>query len=619
MNKIQLVGDFETTVFDNQQNTEVWASAVTHIGNDNENLVQIHHSIDETFNYLKNFKCNVDIFYHNLKFDGNFWLSFLFLKSGYIHAYDKESKTFYSDKEMPVKSFKYLISNRGGWYQITIKVSNRQIITIKDSLKLLPFSVKTIGKSFDTKHKKLDMEYKGFRYAGCEITENERHYIANDVLVIAEALKIMFDEGHNKMTIGACCMSEFKRGFDKQEFEYGYFPDLTKIELTERYNVKTVEEYIRYSYRGAWTYLVEEKANKVFYNGLTLDVNSLYPSMMSSESGNIFPIGRPHFWCGDYIPEKAQENNNFYFIRIKTQFKLKKGKLPFIQIKNNLLYRPTEMLKTSDIYDKKSGNYYEYYKDSNGNTQKAIVTLTLTQEDYKLILEHYDLYNFKILDGCYFAGESGLFDKYIEKYKKIKINSTGAKRQLAKLFLNNLYGKFATSTDSSFKVAYIKEDKSIGLMEIVENNKKSGYIPIGSAITSYARCFTIRHAQENYHGVDKSGFIYADTDSIHCDLKESEIVNINMHPTNFLCWGVECYWKRGIFVRPKTYLEEIETKTGIETHITCAGMPDKAKENFINKMNDITDFKVGLSVEGKLRPVRINGGVVLQDTPYVMR
>ena len=85
----------------------------------------------------------------------------------------------------------------------------------------------------------------------------------------------------------------------------------------------------------------------------------------------------------------------------------------------------------------------------------------------------------------------------------------------------------ASSTDSSFKLAYIKEDKTIGFVPILEKDKVPGYIAIGSAITSYARNFTIRAAQKNYYGVDKPGFIYADTDSIHClKLSDDELNSI---------------------------------------------------------------------------------------------
>lgn len=54
------------------------------------------------------------------------------------------------------------------------------------------------------------MEYKGYRYAGCEITPAEQEYIANDVLVVAEALQMMMERGHDKTTIGGCCLAEFK-------------------------------------------------------------------------------------------------------------------------------------------------------------------------------------------------------------------------------------------------------------------------------------------------------------------------------------------------------------------------------------------------------------------------
>ena len=50
-------------------------------------------------------------------------------------------------------------------YSITIKVNNHTI-ELRDSLKLIPLSVKEIGKAFKTKHQKLDMEYEGYRYSG---------------------------------------------------------------------------------------------------------------------------------------------------------------------------------------------------------------------------------------------------------------------------------------------------------------------------------------------------------------------------------------------------------------------------------------------------------------------
>lgn len=642
-----LVGDFETTVYKGQTHTEVWASAIVPLYSED---VQIFHSLPDTWEYLVGLKQNVIVYYHNLKFDGSFWLPFLLtvlkLKQATRQIGSEITQVEWLDeKDMPEKTFKYSISEMGQWYSITIKY-NKHIIEIRDSLKLLPFSVNKIGKSFGTKHKKLDMDYEGLRYAGCEITEKERLYIANDVLVVKEALEIMFEQGHNKLTIGSCCLEEYKRIIGKQDWEV-LFPDLTQIQIDKTiYGEENADLYIRNSYKGGWCYLVKGKELKRYKNGTTADVNSLYPSMMHSESGNYYPTGKPVFWSGNYIPDKALQGNKYFFIRVKCRFKIKENMLPFIQIKRSLIYKGTEMLETSEYYDEKTGTYHRYYYDLHGNLQDTTVTLTLTQTDYYLFLQHYDVEDFEILDGCWFFAEIGLFDEYINHYKEIKMNATGALRELAKLFLNNLYGKFATNPDSSFKLAYVKDDGVIGFYPVFEQNKKAGYIAVGSAVTSYARNFTITAAQLNYHGVDNAGFIYADTDSIHCDLSPQDIKGIRVSDNDFCCWKLEAQWDIATFTRQKTYIEHVthENLKPIDKpyyNIKCAGMPERCKElfrrsmmqelpqeneklteeekHFIRTKRTLSDFKQGLVVPSKLLPKRIQGGILLTPTTYEMR
>lgn len=643
------MGDFETTVFQGQVNTEVWASAVVEFGTEN---VEIFHSIGETLDYLISLNSDIIIYYHNLKFDGSFWISYLMADLGWEQAAHLPKPTESTDdfewieqKFMRNKTFTYSISDMGQWYRIIIKVKDR-FIEIRDSLKLLPFQVKRIGESFKTKHQKLDMEYKGFRYAGCEIKDSEREYIANDVLVVKEAMETMFDEGHKKLTIGSCCLAEYKALVGKKLYAE-YFPNLYEIPIDEKlYGSPNAGEYIRKSYRGGWCYLVKGKEKKRYTNGTTADVNSLYPSMMHSCSGNKYPIRTPTFWHGDYIPLEALESDRYYFLRIKTRFYIKENMLPFIQNKSSYMYKSTESLTTSDIYNPEDGKYYKEYINIDGEIVQSYMTMTVTMTDFELIKEHYELVDFEILDGCYFDAEIGIFDRYINKYKKMKMESKGALRELAKLFLNNLYGKLASSTDSSFKVAYLKEDKSVGFYTVVRNDKQPGYIPAGSAITSYARNFTIRAAQKNYYGVENSGFIYADTDSIHCDLKPEEIKGIKIDPKEFCCWKLESCWDLGWFVRQKTYIEHIvmEDLEPIDSpyyNVKCAGMPQKCKDlflqslgesseesneelteadkKFLEKKRTIEDFDVGLIVPGKLLPKRIRGGVLLTDSMYEMR
>ena len=629
--------DFETTVYDGQTSTEVWSSAIVELHTEK---VLIFPDIEQTLIYLSSFKENLIVYYHNLKFDGAFWLHYLMTQTKYTPDYTEvnENEIYWNDKfKMPKYTYQYTISNMGQWYTIRIHTKNN-FIEIRDSLKLLPFSLEKIGKSFKTKHKKLEMEYEGERYSGCTITPEERAYIENDVLVLKEAIEIMEEQKHTKLTIGSCCLQEFHHLYPKDDYE-NLFPDLT-LEPCPISDFKNADGYIRKSYKGGWCYLVPQMENQEVDNGITLDVNSLYPSMMHSMSGNSYPVGKPQWFTG-CIPEDVKNApNKYYFIRIRTHFKIKPNHLPTVQIKGTLVYKGNEWLTTSDV-KAKDGHYYKKYILF-GKEYDTRVTLTLTKTDYILFHEHYDVSDYEELDGCWFYTADGLFDEYIDKYKQIKMNSTGAIRELAKLFLNNLYGKLGANDCSSFKIAYLREDKSLGYKTIEAYEKRVGYIPIGSAITSYARNFTIRTAQKNYHP-NGHGFIYADTDSIHCNCPIEQIVDAPLHSSEFCHWKHESTWDKGIFVRQKTYIEHIVAE-GTDPckpyfNIKCAGMGKRCKDLlnvsmgedidlkkttddekiFIAQHRTLQDFKIGLKVPSKLLPRNIEGGVLLTRTTFEMR
>ena len=78
--------DFETTVYEGQDHTEVWASALVALDSDEP---VVHHSIQETLDYLNAQKEDAILYYHNLKFDGNFWLSYLMYVLEYKQAFEK--------------------------------------------------------------------------------------------------------------------------------------------------------------------------------------------------------------------------------------------------------------------------------------------------------------------------------------------------------------------------------------------------------------------------------------------------------------------------------------------------------------------------------------------------
>lgn len=621
------VADFETTVTGEnkeQKSTEVWATALVEMFDEE---VNVRNCISSFFADLFSYNSNLVVYFHNLKFDGSFILDYL-LKKDYKPALDKYNK-WCDDKYMSKKSFKTTITDRGVWYTITVKTPFGKTITFKDSLKLLPFSVAQIGKAFETKHRKLTMEYVGSMQAGGDITEEQKEYIRNDVLVVKEALEIMFNDGLDKLTIGACCKDQYKKSIMETDYN-NWFPSLTKIYVDkEQFGSENADEYIRKSYKGGWCYLKKGCENKVFYNGSTADVNSLYPSMMLDKD---YPVGKPTFWSGDFIPEEATKPNRCYFIRVKTSFQIKDKHLPTIQIKDNFLYRGNEWLETSSVKNPTTGVVYD-----------NPVVLTLTQMDWELMQEHYHLWNTEIFDGCWFWTMQGklLFGEYINKWAEVKKKNKGAKRTQAKLFLNNLYGKFSAKKDNSTKLPYIDDEKQDEIVHFAniddEDEKKIWYIPIGSYVTSHARNFTIKAAQANY-----DDFIYGDTDSIHCDCEPSEIKGIKVHKTEFSCWDLESTWDVGIFVRQKTYIEHVieEELEPCEPYynIKCAGMDKRPKELlranlerkeietkseeekiFMNTPLDITDFKVGIKVPGSLKPRRIKGGILLVSDYYTMR
>lgn len=626
----KIVADFETTSYEGQTHTEVWASAWVNLGGDLEKRnVHINNSLSGFMAEIFSIEEDCTIYFHNLKFDGTFIMWWLMK-----HPIFKEAQTTiggetglvrpkHFKEDAPDWSYTYTISDRNVWYSIMVK-HNGILYEFIDSLKILPFSVKQIGKAFKTKHQKTIIEYTGYREEGGKITEEERDYIANDVLVVAEALTIMFDQGHDKSTIGANCLSEFKQGGDFATDRHLFrklFPNLYEVYCPiDGYS--NADEYIRKAYRGGWCYLKKGLENKEIIGDITIcDVNSLYPSVMSGESGNRYPVGKPQWFSGG-IPDKCNERfkdggrKYYYYVRVRSRFYLKDGYLPTIMLKGNPLYPPREWLESSDYQYK--GKTYRSYLDDDGNEIEAIPAFTLTCTDWELMQKHYNLEDTEILDGCYFRTTKGIFDPYIDKWRMIKETSSGALRTLAKLFLNNLYGKFASSDESSYKRLFQMDDKIMSV-DVEEHEKQSGYIAIGAAITAYARLFTITAAQLNY-----LWFMYADTDSIHCKCKPDDIIGAPEHPTKFLHWKYEGQADKAIYVRAKRYIEHItgENREEVEPYylIKCAGMGATCKGIVENKLKtgamNLSDFKSGLVVSGNLKAHQIDGGIVLVEQDF---
>ena len=219
------------------------------------------------------------------------------------------------------------------------------------------------------------------------------------------------------------------------------------------------------------------------------------------------PFSYPVFYKGQYKEDKIYP---LFIQMITCSFKLKKNKIPTIQIKNSMSFMSNEYLESS---------------------KNQIVTLVLTSIDLKLFLEHYDVYDLEYVAGWKFKSIEGLFTKYIDKWIKRKneatISGNKGQRTLSKLMLNSLYGKFATSLDVQSKIPFIGDDDCVHYA-LSEKDRKDGiYIPIGCFITAYAREKTIRTSQAiKEYSINKYGrdlYYYSDTDSIHTGISEEEL------------------------------------------------------------------------------------------------
>lgn len=591
--------DFETTTDEND--CRVWAYALCNVEDYTD--FKYGNSLKEFFEFCSNPVKNYKIWFHNLKFDGVYIIDYL-MKNGFEWVADREGKAD--------KTFTTLITDMGQFYSIVIyfkvKGHHTNKVEIYDSLKIFPnFSVERIAKGFNLPISKLSIDYDEYREPGHKLTEQEIAYIRNDVEIVARALKEMFSRGLTKMTIASDAMQNFKDGFK------GFRKKLPLLE-------PEVDADIRKSYRGGFTYVNDVWREKKVGKGVVLDVNSLYPSCMSSPY--FLPYDQPKRFYGKYEHDPLY---SLYVQSITCSFEIKKGKIPSIQIRNHLSFVANE-----------------YVKSTNGKE----ITLFLTTPDFELFQEQYNIHNPIYNGGWKFKAATGLFDNYINYWteQKIKAGKEGNAplRQISKLLLNSLYGRTALSGTARQKGPYLQDD-IVKFRLLPPETRETVYIPVAAFITAYGRDRTIRTSQtiKDYtiskYGEDR--YYYSDTDSIHASLTDEDleelkdVIKIDDYKLGY--WAKEAEFDRAIYIRQKCYIEEIKGKL----QVTVAGLP-----KYLAPLITFDNFKKGFTTEGlsriemvsiaskngatpeeieklhhKLRYKYVKGGVILADTDFTIK
>ena len=568
----KFTADFETATW-LENETFVWAWATVEIGNE-ENL-EIGNNIDDFMKYCKTQK-NSTFYFHNLKFDGEFIIYWL-LKHEFHHVQKRE--------EIKDMTFTTLISDMGQFYNIVVyfKKGNKEVhkVTFIDSLKIIPFSVEETAKYFNLEISKLKIDYNKVRKRNHILTDEEKDYIKNDILIMEKALNEIFNEGLTRMTRASNSLYDFTKIIGKGRFEH-CFPHLEK----------SLDDEIRKAYKGGFTYLNPIYAEKDVENVVNLDVNSLYPHVMYDK---ILPFGLPKHYEGKYKEDKLY---CLYIQKIICSFKIKKNKIPTIQIKNSMSFMANE-----------------YLESSNGE----LVMLTLTNIDLEMFLTHYDVFNIEYVEGWKFKGMNGIFKDYIDKWIKKKndatISGNKGKRTLAKLMLNSLYGKFATSLEVRSKIPFLGDDDIVHYKLSEKEDKDGLYSPIACFITAYARQITIETSQKikeySLNKYNEDMYIYSDTDSIKTTLNIKELEQFcNIDDVKLGFWKNEGIAEKGKWIRQKCYLEQING----EINITCAGLP----KNCYSQV-EWDNFKVGFTAHGKLTFKHVVGGVKLVETDFTIK
>ena len=456
------VADFETSTENDK--TWVWAFGYSRIFT---NKIHYGSSIKEFLELILRGRSK-KIYFHNLKFDGKFIIYYL-LANGYTMV--EECKK--------LNEFSGIVDNTGTFYSIKIPFQNSKgginYVTINDSLKLFPTSIAKAAVDYGLEYMKGELDYDKIRYEGHIMTKEEEDYLQGDIVILRSLIEIAVKSNFKKLTIAGVAFNTYKQQLESKDVEFTtLFPTLSDIEYG----------FIKKAYRGGVSMVNSKYRNKVTTTN-SYDVNSMYPFILRYFQ---MPYGKPRYFKGKYV-----ENDIYplYIQHIRSEFYIKDGKAPCIQIHGNMNFLHNEWIKNCPL----------------------TVDLYLTNADLKMFTNSYNIISIEYIDGYMFKGAQGFFTEYIDKYYEIKCNNKGEPKAKAKLMLNSLYGKFGMKSERTsilYSIDFIYCDTdSIHLTkrvnDIPQDNKKLGYFKHEySGIGKYLKqkCYIVKYDKEYIHKDD---------------------------------------------------------------------------------------------------------------------
>lgn len=393
-----------------------------------------------------------------------------------LHILGYNESKEHSLKKMESKSYTYLIGDNLCFYSIRIKYTKRYNVNIIDLDNFLSISnpvdiISTWGSDKNVTAQNLGSSY---------------------IRAVQDVIRLSGIKRKIPVTLSGVA----RRIFFRERQKYFDCRDCSKF-------FEGSEPFFRAAYHGGLNFEKDSGYIQEHGEGVVLDVNSLYPYVMSK---GVYPVGKP--WSvkeSDFQKtiKLAREKKIYFFVRILTSFELKPNGIPCVA----MYQKDPERW----YFDKGFMRDSRFTKPDHTKGKLREVTLTLTQTDFFLYLENYDIKSMHFVSCVAFQAKEGVFTNYVTTWYQLKENSEGGVRRVGKMFLNSLSGSMARRVDYINGLVYFDErdEAQIKYIKTKSENPKC-YVHIGSAITSYARAHIIRYIKSNY-----DRWLYTDTDSLH--------------------------------------------------------------------------------------------------------
>ena len=267
-------------------------------------------------------------------------------------------------------------------------------------------------------------------------------------------------------TIASMAMADYIDG-DYAGFKR-HFPPLNKDDYHR----------MRPAYYGAIVYSKEGE----YVDATSWDVNSLYPAIMRDMP---MPTGMPEWYEGKY---QYDADYPLHIDIVAFDARLKSGKTATL---TNIL----------PVWG---------YEGERLDSTLGVITMPVIDVDWETLTENYDVHVWDYIGGWKFRKSHGLYYTYVDKWFRVKQTATGERKQMAKLLLNSLVGKFGASLYRPMLHPKPSVDGGVDfIVEQPESTNSLAWLPTAAYVNAYGRQMLSRAMNANADRV-----LYADTDGM---------------------------------------------------------------------------------------------------------